>query len=426
MTARNRITSPISESQIKGGPLLLTHAMPAAQSVSLGIFLDVGSRDESPAQAGMAHALEHMLFKGTKRLDVNALAELLDRLGGTANAFTARERTCFHMRVLREDWQEALGTLCDMIIEPALPEDEWLREREVIYSEMAMVDDIPEDWVFDRHAEALYPGQAVGRPVLGSRETLEGFSSADLADFLGAHYRPPHMLIAAAGGISHEEILSFLEQRDWPRGEAELARGGVQMASGVQSLERDDEQGYFVISMPGIPAAAADRPVAWLVNQILGGGMSSRLFREVREKRGLAYGVASHLSGLSDTGAWSIAGSSDCNRLGECMRVVQQVIHDFPASLNEDELQRAVRQLEVSMRMGMDSSESNMMHLGTRLDEPVILTQDAWVDAIRRVTLDEAREWSARMLARPALWTCSGPAESLADLPQDLHGDLRA
>ena len=419
------MTSPIHESHIANGPLLLTHAMPAAQTVSLGIFLNVGSRDETAAQAGMAHALEHMLFKGTKHLDVNALAELLDRLGGTANAFTARERTCFHMRVLRDDWQEALGTLCDMIIEPALPEDEWLREREVIYSEMAMVDDIPEDWVFDRHAEALYPGQSVRRPVLGSRETLEGFSSADLAGFLGARYRPPHMLIAAAGGISHEEILSFLEQRDWPQGKAELARGEVRMASGVQSLERDDEQGYFVISMPGIAAAADDRPVAWLVNQILGVGMSSRLFRVVREKRGLAYGVASHLSCLSDSGAWSISGSSDCNRIGECMRVVRQVMHDFSASLHEDELKRAVRQLEVSMRMGMDSSESNMMHLGARLDEPAILTQDAWVDAIRRVTLDEAREWSSRMLTRPALWTCSGPAESLATLPADLQGGLK-
>jgi len=419
------MTSPIDESSIASGPLLLSHAMPAAQTVSLGIFLDVGSRDETAAQAGMAHALEHMLFKGTKKLDVDALAELLDRLGGTANAFTARERTCFHMRVLREDWQEALSTLCDMVIDPALPEDEWQREREVIYSEMAMAEDVPEDWVFDQHVEALYPDQALGRPVLGSRESLAGFDAGNLAAFLGAHYRPPHMLIAAAGGITHDELSNFLGQRDWPQGTAQLARNGAQMASGVQLLERDDEQGYFVISMPGIAVASEERPVAWLVNQILGGGMSSRLFREVREKRGLAYGVSSHLSGLSDTGAWSISGSTDCGRLGECMRVVRQVMQDFSASLNQDEVQRAVRQLEVSLRMGMDSVESNMMHLGTRLDEPAIRTQDAWVDAIRRVTLDEARDWSARLLSTPALWTCSGPEESLGSLPADLPRDLQ-
>jgi len=422
MTNAITATSPIHETQLEHGPLLLTHEMPAAQTVSLGIFLDVGSRDELPAQAGMAHALEHMLFKGTRRLDVDTLAELLDRLGGTANAFTGRERTCFHMRVLREDWREALSTLCDMVIEPALPPEEWQREREVIYSEMAMADDVPEEWVFDRHVEALYPGQSLGRPVLGSRESLAGFGVADLSGYLAAHYRPPHMLIAAAGGITHAELESFLAGRDWPQAGVRPARSSVKMASGTQPLERDDEQGYFVVSMPGISAASDERPVAWLVNQMLGGGMSSRLFREVREKRGLAYGVASHLSGLSDTGAWSISGSTDCGRLGECMRVVRQVMHDFSASLNEDELSRAVRQFEVSLRMGMDSSESNMLHLGSRLDETGIVTQAEWVDAVRGVTLDQARDWSARMLAAPALWTCSGQAESLAGLPTDLAG----
>jgi len=399
----------------------MTHEMPSAQTVSLGIFLNVGSRDETDTQAGMAHALEHMLFKGTRRLDVDALAELLDQLGGTANAFTARERTCFHMRVLREDWQEALSTLCDMVIEPALPVDEWQREREVIYSEMAMADDVPEDWVFDRHVEALYPEQSLGRTVLGSRETLETFSVADLSSFLHSHYRQPHMLIAAAGGITHAELMEYLQQRDWPKSEAKLVRGESDMASGLQCLERDDEQGYFVISLPGISAASDERPVAWLVNQILGGGMSSRLFREVREKRGLAYGVASHLSGLSDTGAWSISGSTDCGRLGECMRVVRKVMQGFSTSLNEAELSRAARQLEVSLRMSMDSVESNMLHLGNRFDETCVLPQDAWMEEIRSVTLDQARDWAANKLAGPALWTCSGPLSALDSLPKDLQ-----
>jgi len=416
------MTTPIHETQLVGGPLLMTHEMPAAQTVSVGVFLNIGSRDEAPSQAGMAHALEHMLFKGTRKLDVDALAELLDRLGGTANAFTARERTCFHLRVLREDWQEALTTLCDMVVEPALPADEWQREREVIYSEMSMADDVPEDWVFDRHVEALYPQQSLGRAVLGSRETLAAFAIGDLSSFLHSHYRPPHMLIAAAGSIAHSELLDFLQQRDWPQSEAIIHRSQVHMASGSQCLERDDEQGYFVVSLPGISAASDERPVAWLVNQILGGGMSSRLFREVREKRGLAYGVASHLSGLSDTGAWSISGSADCARFGECMRVVRQVIQNFAASLNEAELRRAVRQLEVSLRMSMDSVESNMLHLGNRFDEACVLPQDAWMAAIHRVTLDQARDWALSGLSRPALWTCSGPASALASLPQDLQG----
>jgi len=421
MSEDRPVHSPIQESRIAGGPLLLTHEMPTAQSVSLGIFLNIGSRDESDTQAGMAHALEHMLFKGTQRLDVNALAELLDRLGGTANAFTGRERTCFHISVLREDWREALSTLCDMVIEPALPEDEWRREREVIFSEMAMAEDVPEDWVFERHIEALYPGQALGRSVLGSRDSLNGFGVDEMAGFMSAYYRPPHMLVTAAGGIGHGEILDFLSQRDWPEGEPAHARAAAELAHGAQCIERDDEQAYFVISLPGIAAASRQRPVAWLVNQILGGGMSSRLFREVREKRGLAYGVSSHLSGLSNTGAWSISGSTDCARLGECMRVVRQVMHELAVSIGETELTRAKRQMEVSLRMGMDSSESNMLHLGERFDDAKVLPQDAWTRKIAEVTLDMARDWAAHRLSAPALWTCCGPASALADLSQELQ-----
>ncbi|MDX8392218.1 MAG: pitrilysin family protein [Mariprofundaceae bacterium] len=415
------MNSPINETQISDGPLLLTHAMPMAQTVSLGIFLNVGSRDESAAQAGMAHALEHMLFKGTRRHDVDALAELLDRLGGTANAFTARERTCFHIRVLREDWREALQTLCDMVLEPTLPEDEWLREREVIYSEMAMAEDVPEDWMFDRHVEALYPEQKIGQPVLGTRQTLAQFGREHLAAFLDTYYRPPNMLIAAAGGISHDEIVDFLTARDWQSGKASERCNDVRMMAGTQLLERDDEQAYFAISLPGISATSENRPIAWLANQMLGGGMSSRLFHEVREKRGLAYGVASHLSALSDTGAWSISGSSDPARLGECMQVVGEVMRNFSASINADELARATRQLEVSLRMGMDSCEANMLHLSNRFDEPEILPQDAWVTAVQAVSLNDVRDWAAEYLMQPALWTCSGPAAALAGLGEDIR-----
>jgi len=410
------IHNPIFETQLDGGPLLLTHAMPAAQTVSLGVFINVGSRDESAPQAGMAHALEHMLFKGTRQHDVDALAEILDRLGGTANAFTGRERTCFHMRVLREDWQQALGILCDMVSEPTLPEDEWQRERQVIYSEMAMAEDVPEDWVFDQHVEALYPEQAIGRPVLGHRESLAGFEREHLLSFLDTYYRPPNILIAAAGAVNHEDVRAFLGARDWAEGKAVGVRSTVQMQAGFQCLPRDDEQAYFVGSLPGITAASNQRPVAWLANQMLGGGMSSRLFREVREKRGLAYGIGSHLSSLSNTGAWSISGSTDPEKLGECMQVLNDVLHEFPASVSRIEFERAQRQLEVSIRMSMDSCEANMMHLGNRFDETDILPQDVWVERVRSVSLSQVRDWAADYLAKSMLWTCSGPGLALDGL----------
>jgi len=414
-------TSPIRETQIHNGPLLITHTMPEAQTVSIGIFLDVGSRDEGDEQAGIAHALEHMLFKGTREHDVHALSELLDELGGTANAFTARERTCFHIRVLREDWQKALSTLCSMVLTPTLPDDEWLREREVIFSEMAMAEDAPEDWVFDRHVEALFPGQALGHPVLGNRTTLSSFRRKELRSFLESRYRPPRMLISAAGCVNHAALLDHLNTYSWPQASVSVKRKAPHMGTGVQKLERDDEQAHIVCTFPGIASASKERPVAWLANQILGGGMSSQLFREVREKRGLAYGIASHLSSLSDAGTWTISASTDPDQLAECTGVIRDVIGSFCNTLNSSVLRRAKRQLEVSIRMGMDSTDANMLHLGARFDEEHVRPQDEWVKYVRQVELDTLQSWAFSHLGTSALWSFSGPGKVLDSLPEDLQ-----
>jgi len=418
-------TVPIRETQIQNGPLLITHTMPEAQTVSIGIFLDVGSRDECDAEAGIAHALEHMLFKGTREHDVHKLSELLDELGGTANAFTARERTCFHMRVLREDWQKAVSVLCSMVLTPALPEDEWQREREVIFSEMAMAEDVPEDWVFDRHVEALFPGQAMGRPILGTRETLSNLGRNELGAFLESRYRPPRMLIAAAGCVEHAALLEHLNHYHWPQASQSEEREMPLMSTGVQKLERDDEQAHIVCSFPGIASASGDRPVAWLANQMLGGGMSSRLFREVREKRGLAYGIGSQLSSLSDTGTWTISASTDPDRLGECTSVIREVLDSFCNVLNSLDLRRAKRQLEVSIRMGMDSTDANMLHLGARFDEESIQPQDKWVEHVQQVELEELGAWAGAHLGTPALWSFSGSGKALSFLPEDLQAGLQ-
>ncbi len=414
--------SPIRETRIQDGPLLMTHAMPDAQTVSIGIFLDVGSRDEREEQAGIAHALEHMLFKGTHGHNVHELSELLDELGGTANAFTARERTCFHMRVLREDCQQAVSILCAMVLTPTLPADEWQREREVIFSEMSMTEDVPEEWIFDRHAEALFPGQTLGRSILGTRETLADFSQNGLAAFLGSRYRPPRMLIAAAGCVDHESLLEYVRAWHWPRASVFVDRETPHMGTGVQKLVRDDEQAHIVCTFPGIASASADRPVAWLANLALGGGMSSQLFREVREKRGLAYSVSSHLSSLSDAGTWTISASTDPDRLAECTGIIQDVIGSFCNVLSPPVLARAKRQLEVSIRMGMDSTDANMMHLGARLDEKRIRPMREWVERVRRVELEDLRSWANRHLCAPALWSFSGPDKALNALPEDLQG----
>ena len=404
----------MQETQWDQGPKIVSHTMENAQSVALGIFVDVGSRDEKPEQAGMAHALEHMVFKGTRRLDVHSLAETLDLLGGHANAFTSRERTCFHTQVLYEDTHQALDLLMDLLLEPALPEDEWKREREVIFSEMGMVEDTPDEWVFDQHIQAVYADQSVGKPTLGTRDTLSTFSTVELRNYLETWYRPPRLLISAAGRIDHQALVDAVNQRNWPAGHAAVSRPQATFHSGKQYLERSMEQVQVVASFPCIHATSEERPIAWLANQMLGGSMSSALFREIRERRGLAYGVDSHLSPLSDTGLWSISCDTHPNMLVECLNVLQETMLAFPHSVDEALLQRAKRQMEVQFRMGMDSIEGNMMYLAARLDEEELRTQQHWIDAIQAVQHDDIQTWVEKQLTADALWTVAGSAGALS------------
>ncbi len=404
----------IQETQIVGAPLVVSHAMPQAQTVALGVFVDVGSRDESEAQAGIAHALEHMLFKGTQSLDVHALSENLDMLGGHANAFTSRERTCFHLHVLYEDWQEALDVLMDMLLEPRLPEAEWLREREVIFSEMGMVDDTPDEWIYDQHMKAIFPNQMLGAPTLGTQESLSAMSTDDLRAYLSSYYRPPQLLIAAAGRISHDDLVDAVSQRDWPHAKARSARIKAQRKAGAQYLSKDMEQAQLVVSFSGIDATSQQRPVAWLANQMLGGGMSSALFREIRERRGLAYSVGSHLSPFSDTGLWSIGCGTPPQRLHDCMLCLKDTIEAFSESLDIADFQRAQRQMEIQFRMAMDSVEGHMLYLGARLDEEVLYSQADWGEKIKQVTLEEVQAWTKLHLHGDAMWSIAGSDEALS------------
>ncbi len=408
------------ETQLDDGPLVLSHAMPQSQSVALGIFIDVGSRDEVARLSGISHALEHMLFKGTQQMDVHQLAEKLDELGGNANAFTSRERTCFHLHVLHEHWQEALDILMQMVSEPALPEAEWQREREVIFAEMAMVEDSPEEWVMDQHLEALFPGHSLARPVLGSHASLSGLNAKDLAQYLQHWYRAPRLLIVAAGHIEHDDLIAAVAERDWREttdvggDTANTSRQPVTgLASGVQALARNGEQAQIIASFAGVTAASAQRPVAWLANQVLGGGMSSCLFREIREKRGLAYGIGSHLNALVDTGTWSITCGTEPDRAAECVSLLAELLADFAANISADDVQRSKRQLQVQFRMGLDSVEGQMLYLGSRFDEASLLSPMQWLQQIQAVDVETVREWAADRLSAPALWSIAAPEQAL-------------
>jgi len=418
------------ETRLPNGTLVISHSMPEAQSVSIGIFVDVGSRDEEDSQAGLTHALEHMVFKGTRNLSVHELAEKLDDLGGNANAFTSRERTCFHLHVLHESWRDALSLLTDMVLDPALPEAEWLREREVIYAEMGMVEDTPEEWVMDQHVSALFHGHSLGRPVLGYHKTLNALSADDLRGYLLKWYRPPRLLVTAAGRIEHQHLVEMLDNKmanqSWGAGSDAPARSApAQGVSGLQELARKGEQAQLVASFPGITVDSNERPLAWLANQVLGGSMSSRLFREVREKRGLAYSVGSHLNMLSDAGSWSVTCGMEPDRGAECVDVMADVIEGFSESLSDEDVERAKRQLEVQFRMGLDSVEGQMLFLGGRLDEETLILPLQWVEKIREVDAGAVQQWAGKHLSQGALWTIAAPKGSLVSICEKIRDRVR-
>ncbi len=402
---------------IPDGPRVLSQPMEHTQSVALGLMVNTGSRDESPAQAGIAHALEHMVFKGTQKLDVDQLSQLLDQLGGTANAFTSHERTCFHMRVLHEDWQQALDVLMDMLLEPALPEDEWQREREVIFSEMSMVDDAPDEWAYERHMGALFPNHTLGCPTLGSRDSLSAFSAETLRGFLQQRYRPPRLQIMAAGRIDHQQLCDAVAGRNWPQGGVQPERTvGTMAADSINLFPREIEQAHIIATFPGMAVASDCRPQAWLANQLLGGGMSSLLFREVREKRGLAYSVGSHLSTYQQQGLWSISCGTEPAMLEQCRDVILASLADFCHAIEPAALERAKRQMEVQLRMAMDSVDGRMMALSSRFNEARITDPLEWVARIRATPLERVQQWTRDHLQQPASWSFCAPESSLSTI----------
>jgi len=319
------------------------------------------------------------------------------------------------MHVLHEDWPKALDILGEMLLDAAIPDEEWQREREVIFAEMAMVEDTPEEWVMDQHVQALFPGHGLGRPTLGTQRSLLTLTRQNLADYLAGFYRPPRLLICAAGRLEHGALLERVSAMHWPQGLPKAERRPAKMADGMQLLPRRVEQAQMVFSYPGIAAASDERPAAWLANQILGGSMSSRLFCEVREKRGLAYHIGSHLSSLSDTGIWTVMAGADPQRLPECADVIQATVHDVADhGVASGELALAQNLLAVQLRMGMDSVEGNMLRLGARLDETEIRPQTYWLERIRQIGQAAVQGWLAERLSVPPLLTLCGPELQLS------------
>jgi predicted Zn-dependent peptidase len=352
--------------RLPNGIRVVSEELAALGSVTVGIWVENGSRYERPEQAGISHFLEHLFFKGTARRTAAQIAEEIDAVGGVLNAFTGKEYTCYYAKVLDEHLPLALDLLADVFTCSQFVEEEIERERTVIVQEISQIEDTPDDYVHDLFTQAFWPGHPLARPIAGSAETVSTFHRKEFVDFLGARYRPDRILVAGAGNLKHEVLTQVVERHFGPlEGSAPIVDVAPPVAArGLSVHQKDLEQVHLCFGASGVSQHDDDRYAAHLLNSALGGGMSSRLFQEIREKRGKAYTVYSFLTSYRDTGYSGVyVGTS-----AESVREVVESVRSELAALVRDglkpaELGRVKTQMKGGMQLGLETSDSRMSRI---------------------------------------------------------------
>lgn len=347
----------VRATRLDNGLTVLSDTMEHVKTVSLGVWLRAGARDESEAQNGIAHMLEHMAFKGTHRRNAQQIAEDMERAGGEMNAATGLEGTAYYARVLGEDVGLGLDILSDIIVDPVFAIEELEREREVILEEITAADDTPDDLVFDLFHEAAFPGQPLGRPILGRPERVSEFSADDLALFRTANYAGSRMVLAAAGAVDHDwlvegagELLAGFPEKKPPNWPLAKFEGGVCLAS------KPIGQAHIVLGFAAPGYRDEEIYAVQVLAMILGGGVSSRLFQEVREKRGLSYAIQSFASPFEDAGLIGVYAATGPRKVGDLVAVVADQLQSVGEDLSEDEVLRARAQLKAGLVTSLESS----------------------------------------------------------------------
>jgi predicted Zn-dependent peptidase len=354
---------------LPNGLRIATHHMPHVETVSLGIWVGAGARHEAPNQHGISHLLEHMAFKGTSRRTAVDIAVEIEAVGGELNAATSLETTAYYARVLKEDVGLALDILADILQAPRYAEDELEREREVILQEIAGTRDSPEELVYELIQEAAFPSQSIGRPILGTAESVTSFTAQDLRGFLTTHYRPGRMVLSAAGNLSHEAIVRQAETlfAGLGAGKREAFDPAVYVG-GARTSAKPFEQSHLVMGFVGPSYRTPEFYTGQVFSGLFGGGMSSRLFQEVREKRGLCYAIYSSMWALADTGMFGIHAATGHEAMGELIEVVGQEFAKAAAEApSAAEVARSKAQIKAGLLMGLESSGARAEQMARQL-----------------------------------------------------------
>lgn len=409
--------STVRVTTLANGLRVATDTMPDVQSVSLGCWVGVGTRNESASVNGVAHLVEHMLFKGTQRRSAFRISEEIENVGGQLNAYTTREQTAYYAKVLHEDTALALDIVADMLQHSVMDEEELGRERAVVLQEIGQAADTPDDIIFDHFQATAYPAQALGRPVLGSAEIVGQLPRAALADYVAANYGGPSIVLSAAGRIEHERMVELAEAAFAGLSDRVATPGEAARYVGGDFREaRDLEQMHLVLGFDGVGVHDPDFYAHSVLSTLLGGGMSSRLFQEVREKRGLVYSIYTFTGGYRDGGLFGVYAGTGEDEVTELLPVVCDELAKVGEDVTEDEVARARAQLKAGTLMALESSMSRCEQLGQQLlvyDRAVPIEEIvSKIDAVDRDTVVAVARRLRR--SRPTV-AAIGPIDRLED-----------
>jgi predicted Zn-dependent peptidase len=389
--------------ELDSGERVVSERVPSVRSVAIGFWIGAGSRDERDDRAGVSHFIEHLLFKGSRTYDAQEIAETFDAMGAELNAATSREHTVVYARVPDRHTEDALQVMTDMVFAPAFAELD--QEREVVLEEIAMYEDTPQELVHDLFSAAVFGDHALGRPVIGNAEVISSVSRRAVAAYHRSMYTAGNIVVAAAGNIAHDRFVSLLERAErgsGARSTTRLRRPLTQAPPpGVRFERKDTEQYHLCLGAPGIPRSDRRRFAASLLDSILGGSASSRLFQEIREKRGLAYAVYTFASQYTDTGLIGIYVGTRDENLGTCVEICAEQIGEIAAGrLRKGELTRAKESIKGRIMLSMESTSNRMSRLGKSLvTDTELLTFERIMAEIDAVEEDAIAELAGLLLA---------------------------
>ena len=388
------------------GLRLVTERMDHVRSVSVGVWLTRGSRHETPEQGGIAHFIEHMLFKGTETRSAEDIAQAIDSVGGHLDAFTAKEYASYYIKVLDEHLPLAWDVLSDIVLRPAFRDEDIGREKKVILEEIKMVEDTPDDLVHELFTQSLWEGHALGRPILGAPDTVDALDRPALFDFFRRTYTAPHLVIAAVGNVRHEQVRELVVETfgRLPGGNQDPPEVPPSVVPQVLVRAKELEQSHVCIGAGSYPQSHDDRYASYVLNTVLGGSMSSRLFQNVREKRGLAYAVFSSLAAYRDTGSVTIYAGCANEAVPEVIDLVVSEVRGMKTEVPPPELRRAKDHLKGSLMLSLESTSSRMSNLARQeiyFDRQFGL--DETLEGIEAVTSDDVQRVARELFANGAL-----------------------